>query len=155
MLLPMLYIVDIIRIPMTPILAPMQHNRVWLAGKYNRGFSLFSVFSFPLSVFLYFASGDIVYIVYGPGWTATIPVFRILVLSIPWQMLWLLTTPFFQSTGRTDLLFIRSWIDVVLTVSGFLIAAVCFRTLEAMAWAWSSACLPVRVRRSFWSINTY
>lgn len=136
MLLPMQHIVAIIRIPMSPILSPRQHNRVWLAEKYNRGFSLFSVFSFPLSVFLYFASGDIVSMVYGPGWAATIPVFRILVLSIPWQMLWLLTTPFFQSTGRTDLLFIRSWIDVVLTVSGFLTAAVCFRTLEAMAWAW-------------------
>ena len=138
MLLPMQHIVAIIRIPMSPILSPRQHNRVWLAEKYNRGFSLFSVFSFPLSVFLYFASGDIVSMVYGPGWAATIPVFRILVLSIPWQMLWLLTTPFFQSTGRTDLLFIRSWIDVVLTVSGFLTAAVCFRTLEAMAWASAS-----------------
>lgn len=133
---PMQYSVDVIRSPLYPILASMQDNRVWMADKYNRIFGIFSIFAFPLSIFLFFASDDIVAIMYGRGWTATIPVLRILVLSIPWQTLWLLTTPFFQSTGRTDLMFVRSVIDVTLTVSGFLIAAVCFRTLEAMAWAW-------------------
>lgn len=59
-----------------------------------------------LFMFICVLCGDnIVYIMYGPQWSACVPLFIILACSIAFQMVMNVTGGILQSAGRTDLLF--------------------------------------------------
>ena len=138
MLLPMQNIVYVVSPVLLPVLAPFQYDYRNLADKSNKIVRIFVIIGFPLSVFFYHTAGDIVSIVYGDGWAPTIPVFRILALSLPFQMSWSVTASLFQAAGKTNWLFRRGMSDALFTVLGFIFAAIYFHTLEAMAWAWTA-----------------
>ena len=138
MLLPMQNIVYVVSPVLLPVLAPFQYDYRNLADKSNKIVRIFVIIGFPLSVFFYHTAGDIVSIVYGDGWAPTIPVFRMLALSLPFQMSWSVTASLFQAAGKTNWLFRRGMSDALFTVLGFIFAAIYFHTLEAMAWAWTA-----------------
>ena len=136
MMLPLQYVTNVITPVMHPILTSLQDDYKSLAEKYNKIIKLIATISFPLGVFLYFAADDIIYIVYGDRWDKAIPVFQILALSLPLQMILSTTGAIYQAAGKTNWLFYGGLSNTCCTVIGFIIAAVCFRTIESMAWAW-------------------
>ena len=85
---------------------------------------------------LYFCGAELVRIVYGGQWDAAIPVFRILALSLPLQMILSTNVPVFQAAGKTNHLFLSGMLNTCCTVSGFLIAAYWGNSIEAVAWSW-------------------
>ena len=136
MMLPLQYVTNVITPVMHPILTSLQNDYKSLAEKYNKIIKLIATISFPLGAFLYFAADDIIYIVYGDRWGKAIPVFQILALSLPLQMILSTTGAIYQAAGKTNWLFYGGLSNTCCTVIGFIIAAVCFRTIESMAWAW-------------------
>lgn len=136
MMLPLQYVTNVITPVMHPILTTLQNDYVNLTEKYNKIIKLIATISFPMGIFLYFAADDIIYIVYGDRWEKAIPVFQILSLSLPLQMILSTTGAIYQAAGKTNWLFYGGLSNTCCTVIGFIIAAVCFRTIESMAWAW-------------------
>lgn len=136
MMLPLQYVTNVITPVMHPILTTLQNDFQSLTEKYNKIIKLIATISFPLGVFLYFAADDIIRIVYGDRWDNAIPVFQILALSLPLQMILSTTGAIYQAAGKTNWLFYGGLSNTCCTVTGFIIAAVCFRTIESMAWAW-------------------
>lgn len=119
-----------------PILSTLQDNKHELCEKNRKLAVLISNLSFPIGLILYFCGGELIRIVYGGQWDAAIPVFKILALSLPLQMIQSTSGAIYQAAGRTDHMFYNGILNTAVTVSGFLIAAYWGGSIEAMAWAW-------------------
>ena len=136
MQLPLQNITFVISPVLHPVLSTLQDDKCLLAEK-NRSLAvLLSYISFPLGVLFYFCAGDIVEIVFGPRWENAVPVFRILSLSLPLQLILSTSGSLFQASGKTNHMFVCGLINTTVTVAGFIISALCFKTIESMAWAW-------------------
>lgn len=136
MLLPLQNITSVVSPVMQPVLACLQDDKQELAQKYCKIIKVLASISFPLAVFLYFAAYELINIVYGDQWDAAIPTFKILALSLPLQMIMSTSGAVFQTGNSTKSMFFVGLRNTVCTVTGFLVAAFCFGTIEAIAWSW-------------------
>ncbi len=136
MQLPMSNITFVIAPVLHPVLSSLQDNKTELGNKNVKLLTILSWISFPIGIILFFCAPEIILIVFGENWIPSIPVFKILSLSLPLQMLLSTSGAFYQAAGKTSLLFYNGLCNTIVTVIGFLIAAFIFNKLEAMAWAW-------------------
>lgn len=136
MMLPIQNVAYVIDPVLHPVLSTLQNDRHELKIKNQKLAVLISNISFPIGLILYFCGAELIKIVYGGQWDAAIPVFCILALSLPLQMILSTNVPFFQAAGKTNHLFISGMLNTLCTVSGFLIAAYWGNSIEAVAWSW-------------------
>lgn len=141
MQLPLGYITFVIGPVLHPILSSLQDDKAELARKNLKLVTLLSYISFPLGILLFFTSGEIIRIIFGPNWAPAVPVFSILALSLPLQIILSTSGAIYQAAGKTKHMFFCGLQSTVTTVSAFFIAALLFRTLESMAWAWDISLL--------------
>lgn len=136
MLLPLGYVTNVITPVIHPILSSLQNDYASLADKHNKIVQVLAILSFPIGVFLFFGAKDIVLIVYGNQWIASVTCFKILALSVPLQMILSSIGSIYQAAGKTNWLFYGGVSNTITTVFGFMLATIFYRTIEAMAWAW-------------------
>lgn len=136
MMLPIQNVSYVIEPVLHPVLSSLQNNRQELCKKNTKLAVFISNVSFPVGLILYFCAGELIRIVYGNQWDAAIPVFRILALSLPLQMILSTNVPVFQAAGKTNHLFISGMLNTICTVCGFMIAAFWGKSIEAVAWSW-------------------
>lgn len=136
MMLPIQNVAYVIDPVLHPVLSSLQDNKSELKLKNQKLAVLISNISFPIGLMLFFCAGELIKIVYGSRWDAAIPVFRILALSLPLQMILSTNVPFFQAAGKTNHLFVSGMLNTLCTVTGFFIAAYCWKSIEAVAWSW-------------------
>ncbi len=136
MQLPLQNITFVITPVLHPILSNLQDDKSQLAQKTTKLAKLLSYISFPIGIILYFCSAEIIEIVFGPNWLPAIPIFKILAISVPLQVILSIIGSLFLAAGKSNHLFYSGIINTVTTVSGFIIAALYFKTIESMAWAW-------------------
>lgn len=136
MLIPLQNITFAISPVLHPILSSLQDNKPELAAKNDKLTNLLSNISFPLGIILYFCASPIIIIVFGHNWLPAIPVFRILTLSVPFQVILSTSGSIFQAAGKTKHMFYCGLQSAICIVGAFIIAAVHFKNIEAMAWAW-------------------
>ncbi len=136
MLLPVSNISFVIDPVLHPILASLKDDKSKLGEKNIRLSTIVSYISFPLGVGLFFCAEEVINILYGPNWQQAVPVFRILALSLPLQIILSMNNPIFQAAGKTNLMFYSGLLNSTLSVLGFFIAAIWFKTIEAVAWSW-------------------
>ena len=137
MLLPVQNITFVIEPVLHPVLSSLQTNKNELGFKNISLVKIISRISFPIGIILYFCGAEMIHIVYGNQWNGAIPVFKILALSLPLQMIQSTSGAIYQAAGNTKHMFINGFLNTIITVSGFLIAAIYGKTIEAMAWAWN------------------
>lgn len=154
MQLPLQNISFVISPVLHPILSSLQNDKDQLSEKNKHLTVLLSNFSFPLGILLFFCAPEIIKIIYGSKWDAAIPIFKILALSLPLQMILSTTGSIFQAAGQTDHLFYAGIINTCCTVAGFFIAALCFRTIDSMAWAWDITLL-INFCNSYFIMNKF
>ncbi|MCI2242727.1 lipopolysaccharide biosynthesis protein [Adlercreutzia faecimuris] len=104
-----------------PYMAEHQDNKdvvfaYWM--KIEKGLSLAG--ACIMAVFVS-AAAEIVGLFYGSQWGAAIPPFAILSFSVYFQVVWNPSGAFFQSLGRTDLMFKAGVVNTLLTISGLLV----------------------------------
>ncbi len=136
MQLPLQNITFVITPVLHPILSSLQDNKAELASKNIHLTRILSQISFPLGIILYFCASPIITIIFGRNWIPAIPVFEILSVSVPLQVMTSTSGSIFQAAGKTKHLFYCGVQSSICTVGAFIIAAVFFRTIESMAWAW-------------------
>lgn len=154
MLMPVQNITFVIEPVLHPILSTLQNNKQELSNKNNKLAKIISNISFPIGLVLYFCGGELIKIVYGDRWDAAIPVFKILALSLPLQMIQSTSGAIYQAAGKTNHMFYNGIINTCVTVLGFIIAAVYGRSIEAMAWAWVIT-LAINFMNSYFILNRY
>ena len=136
MMLPLENVTSVITPVMHPVLASLQDEKAKLAWHYNQIIRLLATISFPLGILLYFSAAEIIRIVFGSQWENAIPVFRILSLSLPFQMILSSSGVIYKAAGKTNWMFYNGLSNSFLTITGFIISVFYFKTIEAVAWSW-------------------
>jgi PST family polysaccharide transporter len=135
MMLPLQQITHVITPVMHPVLTSLQSNYPQMALNYSKILKLLATLGFPLGVFLYFSASNLIAVFFGEQWLPAVPVFKILSLSVPVQMLIATTGGIFQASGRTDWMFYAGIIHSSITIIGFMMAVLIFNNIESMAWS--------------------
>ncbi len=120
MLMPVQNLTFVITPILHPVLAEYQNDKIIIYNTYTKIVKILAIIGFPLSIFLYFNATEIINIIYGNQWGESIPVFRLLALSIGIQIVLSSTGSIFQATNRTDLLFYSGFMSSLLMVAGIL-----------------------------------
>lgn len=154
MMLPIQNVSFVIEPVLHPLLSSLQDCKYELAEKNRKLTMLVSNISFPIGLLLFYCGAEIIRIIYGGQWDAAIPVFRILALSLPLQMILSMTSPIYQATGKTNHMFAIGILNTFCTVSGFLIAAFLGDSIEAIAWAWDIT-LVINFFNSYFIMHTF
>lgn len=128
MQLPLQNITFVISPVLHPILSSLQNNKQELGNKNRRLLTLLSQISFPIGLILYFCAHEVIMIFFGENWTPSIPIFQILALSLPLQMLLSTSGSFFQAAGQTNHMFFSGICNTTVTIIGFLFSATKYMT---------------------------
>lgn len=137
MQLPMQNVTAVINPVLQPVLRGLEDDKADLARKYAKIVRFVATISFPAGVILAGMSKEIIRIFFGNQWDAAIPVFSILALSLPLQMIQSTTGSIYLICNDTKLLFWVGIRNTITTIIGFIIAIIVGGTLKSMAWAWT------------------
>ena len=137
MQLPLQNVTAVINPVLQPVLKVLQDDKNDLSLKYNKIVRVVATLSFPIGIILSGMATEVIQFFYGNNWDAAIPVFRILSLSLPLQMILSTTGSIYMVCNNTKMQFWLGVRNTITTVAGFLIAALLFKTIEAVAWAWT------------------
>lgn len=103
-----------------PIMSDYEEEKEKIKQVYLRISNLLATLGMPLSVFLYFASENLIIAWFGQDWYGSVPTFQILALSIWIQMIMSSTGGIFQSGNRTDLLLLSGLLSTTFNVLGII-----------------------------------
>lgn len=124
MLYPVNYLTNVVTPVLHPILSDYQKKKEIIYDKYMKVLKLLSILGLFFSIFCYFASDEIVLILYGEKWKETIPCIQVLSLSIWFQMTTSTCTSIFKSLGESKLRFksglLYIFIQVIMILIGVL-----------------------------------
>ena len=103
-----------------PILSDYQDDKRYIYDKYIAIVKFLSIVGVYIVCICYFMADEIIYIMFGSQWSAAVPYFKWLALSVWAQMILGTTGSIFQSAGDTKRLFITGCLTTCLTVSAII-----------------------------------
>lgn len=133
MMLPLQNITQVITPVMHPIFSDFQNDKAKLATSYERILRFLAFIGLPLSVLLFFTAEEVTLIIFGDQWLPSVPVFRLLSLSVGIQIILSSSGSIFQAAGDTRSLFVCGMFSSTLNVAGILLGIFYFGTLTAVA----------------------
>lgn len=134
MMLPLQNITHVITPVMHPVFSDFQNDLHKLESSYLKVVRFLAFIGFPLSIFLFFSAKELMLLIFGMQWEASVPAFCILSLSVGVQIILSTSGSIFQAAGDTRSMFISGFFSAILNVTGMLIGVFVFGTLEAVAW---------------------
>ena len=137
MQMPLAYISSIVSPVMQPIMSSLQDNLDEMAKKYTKIIQYIASLAFPIAVILFFAAGDIIFVMFGEKWMPAVPVFQILAISIPFSLLSSPNGPMYLSCNATKQMFYCTFIGTSVIIGSFILAAIYGKTIESFAFAWT------------------
>ncbi|MDR3217849.1 MAG: lipopolysaccharide biosynthesis protein [Dysgonamonadaceae bacterium] len=134
----MLMPVDNLTNVLTPVIQPFfsdfQDDKQRIYNAYLKIVKLLALIGLPLSVFVHFSAKELILLIFGDQWIASIPVFEILAWSIGIQVILSSSGSIFQAANDTKRLFFAGLLTTSIMVSAILIAVFLFNNLEAIAY---------------------
>lgn len=134
MMLPLQNITFVITPVMHPVLSEFQNDLDKLGYINERITRLLAFIGFPLSTLLYFCADELVLIFFGNQWLASIPIFKILSLTVSLQLVLSSSGSFFQAGDDTRGLFICGSFSALICAISILTGIFYFQSMEAVAW---------------------
>lgn len=134
MILPVKNLTHVITPVLLPVLSEFHEDKNKILNTYIKVVRILSLIGFPLSVFLYFSASEIIFILYGQQWEDSIPVFKILALTIGLQMLLSSSGAIFQAVNRTDLLFYSGLLSAVSMIIGICYGIFIGQNIESVGY---------------------
>jgi PST family polysaccharide transporter len=111
----MLYSIQNLTHVINPVLLPIfsnyQEDSELVYRSYLKIIKLLAIIGMSLSIFLFFTANEIISILFGNQWASTVPLFKILALTVWMQIVLSSSSSVFQYKGRTDLLFLNGIIS--------------------------------------------
>lgn len=133
MMMPLQNITYVITPVMHPVFSSLQDNHHELIEKYIKILRLLAYISMPLSIWLFFSAKELILIIFGSQWFDAILPFKILSLSVFFQVLNSTTGAIFQSSNNTKGLFFCGIYSALFLLSSFLITIFFWKTLLAVS----------------------
>lgn len=140
MMLPLSNVTYVLTPVMHPIFSEMQNEKDLMLKRYIKLATIIGCISFPMMAFLFFNAKELILIVFGDQWQPSILPFKILSLTVGLQVIHSTTGGVFQAIDDTKGLFIVSFITAILMVTGFVISALWFKTIEAVSYSFLITC---------------
>ncbi|WP_208615623.1 lipopolysaccharide biosynthesis protein [Gottfriedia luciferensis] len=132
MLYPVSNLTNVITPVLHPILSEYQHDREKIYHQFIKVIRILSLLGIFFSIFCYFSAKEIILIMFGSQWLASIPVFKILSLSIWSQMTTSSASAIFQATNETKQLF-RTGIQSTICIVSFITIGLFFGNIKTVA----------------------
>ena len=136
MMYPLSNITSVINPVLQPFLSDYQDQKDVIAAKNTKMIQLLASISFPIGMFCFLSSEEIVMLMFGEQWIAAVPAFRILSLSIPLQVLFSTSGSIYQSANATNYMFYVEIVNSGITILGFFLSLLLGKTIEWFAVAW-------------------
>lgn len=121
MLYPIQNLTNVITPVLHPVLSQYQNERDIIYETYLKVIKLLGFLGIFISIYCFFSASEIIYIMYGPNWDKSIPVFKILSISIVIQMVLSSIGSIFQATGYVKKLFSTGVVSAIFTISAIAI----------------------------------
>lgn len=132
----MLYPVNNLTHVITPVLHPIlsehQKDKLYIYDKYRQVVKVLSLLGAFITPFCWFASSEIIRILYGHQWLSAIPCLQWMSLAMWAQMILSSSGTIFQSVGDTKRLFMSGSINAVLVV-GLIVAGLLEGSITCVA----------------------
>ncbi|MEL5892902.1 lipopolysaccharide biosynthesis protein [Bacteroides sp. GD17] len=141
MQLPMSNVPAVINPVLQPVLKDLHNQKELLADKYLKITRLIAIISFPIGFIFWGMADEIIYVFFGNQWTPAAGTLAILSLSLPLQMIQSTSGAIFLICSETKKQFYVGIRNTIITVVSFIIAAFFFKSIEAIAWAWTISLL--------------
>lgn len=132
MLYPIQNLTNVITPVLHPVLSEYQDQIEIIYDTYIKVVKVLAYIGIFVSVYCFFSSKEIIRIMYGSNWDKSIPVFRILSLSIVIQMVLSSIGSIFQATGYVNKLFSTGFVSACFTITAITIG-VMSKSLEVLA----------------------
>lgn len=107
-----------------PIMSEYEKDKSTILSTYLMITKVLSLIGFPLSVYIFFSSKEIIFILFGNQWGNSVSILQILSVSIGVQMILSSTGVIFQSANRPDLLLISGLLSAVLNIVSIVIGVI-------------------------------
>ena len=138
-LMPLQYISGVLIPVMLPVFSKYQDDINYIQQKYTQILRFFAFVGVPLCALLYFCADELILLFFGDQWGQSVPCFKIIALSIPFQIQGCSSGSVFQATGHTKAMFWNSFIGAFFTLGSFAVGVIIFGTIEALAWGYTAA----------------
>nr|WP_275298364.1 lipopolysaccharide biosynthesis protein [Clostridium sp. YIM B02555] len=132
MLYPVQNLTNVITPVLHPVLSEYQDQIDVIYDTYIKVVKVLAYIGIFVSVYCFFSSKEIIRIMYGNNWDKSIPVFRILSLSIVIQMVLSSIGSIFQSTGYVNKLFSTGFVSACFTITAITIGIIS-KSLEILS----------------------
>lgn len=139
MLMPLQYTSGILMPVMLPVFSKYQDDTDYICNKYTQILRFFAFVGIPLSVALFFCASELILLFFGDQWGQSVPCFKILAISVPFQIMGFSSGSIFQATGHTKPMFWNGVIGSLFTLASFFIGVVVYGSIEALAWGYTIA----------------
>ncbi|MFA5325182.1 MAG: lipopolysaccharide biosynthesis protein [Bacteroidales bacterium] len=134
MMLPLQVLPQVVSPVMHPIFSDLQNDLKKLSESYLKVVKLLAFIGLPISVFLLFTAYELIILVFGHQWEPSVPVFKVLSLSVGLQVILSTSGSIFQAANSTKTLFWCGLITTILNILAICIGLFCFNTSYAIAW---------------------
>lgn len=121
-----------------PFMAEHQDDPHVIFGHWLRVTKLCSLVGVVVATIMFCCSEEIILIMYGNAWMASVPLLHALALGVYAQMIGNPTGAFLQSLGRTDLAFVTSVVNTGIMVVA-IVGGLAFGGIEFVAWCVGAA----------------
>jgi len=116
-----------------PILSDYQNEKTYIYEAYMKVVRILSLLGVFIAFYCFWASEEIIMVFFGDQWAASVPVFRLLSLSVWPQLVSTSAGAIYQSTGNTKLMFKSGTIHFSTTIV-LIVIGVLFGDLKTVAW---------------------
>lgn len=115
---------NVINPVMHPILSEHQNDKQYIYDKYMSVVKILSLLGMFACIYMYFASYEIICIMFGKNWAAAIPCIQMLSISVWAQVVNSSSGAIFQSLGNTKNLFITGVMTSLCTLVGIILGII-------------------------------
>lgn len=134
MMQPLQNIAYVVSPVMHPIFSVMQDDKEQLAGAYLKVVRLMAFIGLPLGALFCFTSHELIFIIFGDQWSPSVPVLRILSLTIGIQMVMSTSGAIFQAANAPRMLFLCGLYSALVNIAAICTGIFAFGTMQAVAW---------------------
>lgn len=133
MTLPISTLTSVFSPTLQPVLSDYQDNKAIIRNVYNRLCEYLFLLGCLIAPFMFFCAYEIIIIIFGENWIEAVPIFQVLSISIPFQLVDSLSGGILQSTGSIKSLFVSGLICAVVNVMFLIIALIIFSNIVYIA----------------------
>lgn len=135
MMIPVANLSHVVSPAIQPIFSQFQNDKDLQFNRALKIIYFLSIIAFPLSFFCYFSSEEIILIFLGKQWVGAVSAFKILSLSIGFQILYSPQAAFFQSANATKTMLYCSILTAFLNVLSIVLGCFIFNSMTILCWS--------------------